>query len=146
MRDRPFQYWLRHLVLLIAAVGLVLGAARGALARVLLVTASVAVVGASFALLGYILIELLRAGPSGAVGAADWVARLPGNLRQRRFERRLAQLRRGFSSKRILALLGPPARIQGFGDRIYWSYEIADQCYTVSLDPKKLVACRPRSM
>jgi hypothetical protein len=67
------------------------------------------------------------------------MVRLPITVRQYFFEWRMARLRRGNPSQRVRRLLGVPARVDGFGDRLYWSYRVAGQRYTVSLDPRRVL-------
>jgi hypothetical protein len=140
MAKTSFQYRLWDLMLVVASAALVLGAARGEMARQVLIVASLAtvlVVGAGLMWLAFVLVF------EGAAAARQWawtLARLPFRLRQLLFERRLARLRPGHPAQRVRRLLGSPRKVEGFGDRLYWSYRIAGRRYTVSFDPRKLVA------
>jgi hypothetical protein len=137
MAARPFQYSIRRLLGVVAGIALVLGAASGAPARWLLMGLCVALVFLA-AILLLCFAPLL--GYAAALGLARGVARVPFRVRRSLFERRLGRLRPGNSFHRVCSLLGAPGRIDGFGDRIYWSYRVAGRRYTVSLDPRRLVA------
>ena len=138
MAARSFQYSIRRLLVVVAGSALVLGAACGAPARWLLVGLCVALVAFAAALTLFWFVPLL--GYAAALGLARGVARVPFRVRRSLFERRLGRLRPGNSSVRVRSLLGLPGRVDGFGDRIYWSYRVAGRRYTVSLDPRRLLA------
>ena len=133
-----FQLWTLHVA--VACVALVLGAAHGDLVRVLLAATSLAFVAAmAFGLLCVAVVFLFQ-GASEAGQCALWLVRSPLLARQVLFERRLKRIRPGTTSQFVRSVLGAPARVDGFGDRLYWSYRIAGQRYTVSFDPRRLVA------
>ena len=140
MSDQRFQFplWLLHVA--VACVALVLGASQGRLVRVLLVVCSAAfVVAMALGFAAVAAVFMIR----GAVAAGRltlWFVRTPVLARQVLFERRLARIRPGNSSQSVRRVLGAPWRVDGFGDRLYWSYRIAGQRYTVSFDPRRLVA------
>ena len=137
MTDGRFQYRLSDLLLLVAVVALVLGVVLSGLVR--LVLSSLALVVAVLILVAAGVVGL-SAAAAVAIGWVYWIARSPVRLRQLLFERRWARLRPGQSSQRVRGLLGAPRRVDGFGDRLYWSYRVAGQRYTISFDPRKLVA------
>ena len=139
MAERPIQFRLWNLLLVVACSALILGAARGAPARVLLVAGSVAVVLLAPAVLASLCLLHAPGATVAGVRLVRAVVGLPWSLRQRQFERRLARLRPGTSFRRVQKLLGSPARVDGFGDRTYWCYKVAGRRYAVSLDPRKLV-------
>src|SRR5262245_27402314 len=140
MRVERFQYRLWSLHVVVACVALILGAALGGLARdaivisgllfILLMAAGLICVCAAVACQGVVMaLRLVLA-----------MARIPTLARKATFEWRLARIRPGNTSHLVRRLLGAPARVDGFGDRLYWSYRIADRRYTVSFDPRRLVA------
>ena len=133
-----FRLWTLHLV--VACVALVLGAAQGDLVRVLLMVTSVVFVAAmAIGLLG-VGIVFLFLGAAEAGQCAWWLVRSPVLARQVLFERRLKRIRPGTTSQFVRSVLGAPSRVDGFGDRLYWSYRIAGRRYTLSFDPRRLVA------
>ena len=140
MSERPFQYRLLDLHVAVACVALVLGAAMGGIARMLLVCASAVFVVLMAGGLASLAVVFLFEGAAEAWCWACWFGRLPFLIRQVLFERRLARVRPGQTSERVQSLLGSPWRVDGFGDRLYWSYRVAGQRYTVSFDPRRLVA------
>jgi hypothetical protein len=133
-----FRLWTLHLV--VACVALVLGAAHGDVVRVLLMVTSGAYVAAMAVGLICVGIVFLFQGAAEAGQCAWWLVRCPALARQVLFERRLKRIRPGTTSQFVRSVLGAPARVDGFGDRLYWSYRIAGQRYTVSFDPRRLVA------
>jgi hypothetical protein len=133
-----FQLWTLHVA--VACVALVLGAAHGDLVRVLLTVASLVFVAAMAIGLVCVAVVFLVWGASEAGQCAWWLIRSPLLARQALFERRLKRIRPGTTSQCVRSVLGAPARVDGFGDRLYWSYRIAGQRYTVSFDPRRLVA------
>jgi hypothetical protein len=135
-----FQYRLWNLHVAVACVALVLGAALGGLARVVLTVASVVFVGLMTVGLFCVLVLFMFYGTVSAARCAFRIGLLPLWARQVVFERRLARIRPGNTSHLVRRLLGAPARVDGFGDRLYWSYRVAGQRYTVSFDPRRLVA------
>ena len=140
MTQGRFQYRLSDLMLLVACVGFVLGVVVGGVAHVVLLVATSCVLVCSVVALASLAVVGLCAGTEAAMRGAFWIARSPFRLRQLLFERRWSRLRPGQSSQRVRGLLGVPRRVDGFGDRLYWSYRVAGQRYTVSLDPRKLVS------
>ena len=128
-----FQFGLGHVLLMVACVAFVLGAAQGSIARDFILGCSMGVVLLAPAVLLLVTVALGREAAAAGV-------RIPGKLRRGMFQRKLARLRPGVSSHRVRTLLGSPARVDGFGDRTYWCYKIAGQRFVVSLDPRKLVA------
>ena len=88
----------------------------------------------------YVSVVFLFLGAADAGQCALWLIRSPLLARQVLFERRLKRIRPGTTSQFVRSVLGAPARVDGFGDRLYWSYRIAGQRYTVSFDPRRLVA------
>jgi hypothetical protein len=140
MSERAFQYRLRDLHVAVACVALVLGAAVGGLARVLLVSASAIFVVLMAGALLCLAVVFLFEGAGEAWRWTCWSGRLPFWIRQAWFERRLARVRPGQTSQRVKRMLGTPWRVDGFGDRLYWSYRVSGQRYTVSFDPRRLVA------
>ena len=140
MREGSFQFSLWSMHVAVACVALVLGAALSGPVRLLIVCLSfgfVLLMGGAFVCVGLVFV---LDGAKSAGHLAEWLVRSPLLVRQYFFERRLARLRPGNSSQRVRNLLGSPIRVEGFGDRLYWSYRIAGQRYTVSLDPRRLVA------
>lgn len=138
-RERfQFRLWTLHVV--VACVALVLGAAHGDLVRMLLTATSVVFVAAMAVGLLCVGVVFLFQGAAEAGLCARWLVRSPVLARQVLFERRLKRIRPGNSSQFVRSILGAPARVDGFGDRLYWSYRIAGQRYTVSFDPRRLVA------
>lgn len=140
MATRRLQYRLWELLAIIAGVALVLGSARGGFARTLLIGACQLFVVFSVGYLASVAVVSLGGDSSAAIRWTGQCARLPLRLWQARFERRLSRLRPGNSSQIVRQLLGSPKRVDGFGDRLYWSYRVAGQRYTVSFDPRRLVA------
>ena len=137
MPRQKFQYSLWDLILLVASAALVLGLACGRMVRSVAAFAIAVLLGAALAWLGIVLLL------EGAVAARRWaglLVRLPFRARQLWFERRLGRLRPGAATQWVRSLLGVPRRVDGFGDRLYWSYRVAGHRYTVALDPRKLVA------
>ena len=135
-----FQYRLSDLLLLVACVALVLGAVLGELVRLVLFVASLMTLGIAVFVLVGLGVVALGALAEAVVRWVYWMSRLPFRLRQLLFERRWARLRPGQPSERVRGLLGIPRRVDGFGDRLYWSYRVAGRRYTVSFDPRNLVA------
>ena len=140
MSQGRFQFRLWTLHVAVACVALVLGAAYGDLVRVLLMATSVAFVAAMAVGLVCVGVVFLFQGAAAAGQCARWLVHVPVLARQVIFERRLKRIRPGNTSQFVRSVLGAPARIEGFGDRLYWSYRIAGQRYTVSFDPRRLVA------
>jgi hypothetical protein len=136
VRNQSFQFGLWTLHFLVLAVACVLGAAQGQATRAIVVAAC----GLAVLLIACWLAVCLVAGAAQASRSVAWVGRAPFRLFQLLFERRLAGLRMGTPSTRVRRTLGRPARIDGFGDRLYWSYRVAGNRYAVSLDPRKLAA------
>ena len=133
-----FRLWTLHVV--VACVALVLGAAHGDFVRWLLMATSVAFVAAMAVGLLCVGVVFLLQGAAEAGRCAWWLVRSPVLARQVLFERRLKRIRPGNTSQFVRHVLGSPVRVDGFGDRLYWSYRIAGQRYTVSFDPRRLVA------
>jgi hypothetical protein len=140
MSDRQFQYRLWTLHVAIACVALVLGAAMGGLARVVLAVSGLIFVLSMAGVLFCGLVVLAWYWAVAAARCAGRIGRLPMLARQAVFERRLARIRPGNTSHVVRRLLGAPARVDGFGDRLYWSYRMGGRRYTVSFDPRRLVA------
>jgi hypothetical protein len=131
-----FQYRLWTLHVVVACAALVLGAALGGLARVVIVASGLFFVALMTAAFACVLVAAATAITRGMIQ----FARIPGRARQAAFEWRLARIRPGNTSHLVRRVLGAPARVDGFGDRLYWSYRIAGRRYTVSFDPRRLVA------
>src|SRR2546422_553270 len=106
--ERPFQYRLWDLLLVVACAALVLGVAQGGPARVFLIGASLAVILVSVLYLAILSVVLVLEGSGTATQWACWTVRLPFRVRQMLFERRLARLRPGNSSQQVRGLLGRP--------------------------------------
>ena len=140
MSQGRFQFRLWTLHVAVACVALVLGAAYGDLVRVLLMVTSVVFVAAMAIGLACVVVVFMFMGAADAGQCALWLIRSPLLARQVLFERRLKRIRPGTTSQFVRSVLGAPARVDGFGDRLYWSYRIAGQRYTVSFDPRRLVA------
>jgi hypothetical protein len=140
MRTEHFQYRLWSLHVTVACVALVLGAALGGLARVVLALSSLIFVAVMAAALLCGLLVILCYGAAAITRGVVRVGQLPVSARQVVFERRLARIRPGNTSQLVRRLLGAPARVDGFGDRLYWSYRMGGRRYTVSFDPRRLVA------
>jgi hypothetical protein len=140
MPTGSFQYrlWLLHVA--VACVALVLGSALGGLARVFLAVSSVVFIAFMVSLLLCSAVMLIGPGAAAATRCAYSIGRLPLRARQAVFERRLARIRPGNTSGLVRRMLGAPASVAGFGDRLYWSYRVAGRRYTVSFDPRRLVA------
>lgn len=140
MSEGRFQYRLWSLHVAVACVALVLGAAQGGIARVLLLVASAAFVAGMSVWLFCAMVIFLIYGAAAAGRWTMWLGQVPGLARQLLFERRLSRVRPGNTVQFVRRLLGSPARVDGFGDRLYWSYRVAGHRYTVSFDPRRLVA------
>jgi hypothetical protein len=140
MPRHAFQYRIGDLLWVVTCVALILGAAQGWLARGLLIAASFGLVLLATLMIAYSGLTWLFHRTGAAAHLAAGVARLPSRARQLYFERRLSRLRPGHSALRVRSLLGSPVRIDGFGDRLYWSYRVAGRRYTISLDPRRLVS------
>ena len=108
MYEGRFQYRLWSLHVVVACVALILGAAQGGIARILLLILSAAYVAVtSICLLCVMVIFLLY----GAAAAGCWTMRLahvPGLARQVLFKRRLSRIRPGNTSQVVRKLLGSP--------------------------------------
>ncbi len=140
MSKERFQFRLLTLHVAVACAALVLGAAHGGLARVLLIAGCFAFVAAVVVAMGCVLVVFAFQGAVAAGRLSLWLVRLPLLARRSIFERRLARIRPGNTCQAVHHLLGAPGRVDGFGDRLYWSYRVAGQRYTVSFDPRRLVA------
>ena len=140
MSQGQFQFRLWTLHVAVACVALVLGAAFGDLVRVVLMVTCVGFVAAMAIGLFCVGVVFVFQGAADAGQCAVWLIRVPLCARQALFERRLRRIRPGTTSQCVRSVLGAPARVDGFGDRLYWSYRIAGQRYTVSFDPRRLVA------
>ncbi len=140
MFERRIQFTLWTVHVAIACVAIALGVALGGPARALVVVttgvfALVMLAGVTW-LGGVFLLE----GAAAAWQWARWAARLPFMARQALFSRRMARLRLGNPAQRVRRVLGTPWRVDGFGDRLYWSYRVGGQRYMVSLDPRRVAA------
>jgi hypothetical protein len=140
VRDRPFQFGLWTLHLLVLAVACVLGVAQGPVTRAIVVGTCGLLVLFIACWLACFAVVFLLSGGAEARQSVEWVRRAPLRVYQSLFERRLAGLRLGARSQRVRRALGRPLRIDGFGDRLYWSYRVAGHRYAVSLDPRRLAA------
>jgi len=139
MNGRRIQFGLWSLHVAVALVAVALGAVLGGPVRAAIIAASIVFALAMLACMIGIAWLFLIEGGATAWEWLCWLVRLPMLARQRLFERKLARLRRGNPSDRVRRLLGSPRRVDGFGDRLYWSYSIAGERYMVSLDPRRFV-------
>jgi hypothetical protein len=139
MQQGRYQFSLWALHVGVAAVAIVLGAMLGGPVRLLIACASGAFALVMFGCLLWLFgVAMLEGAPT----AWQWACRLvrsPSVVRQMFFEWRMRRLHRGNPSRRVRRWLGAPRRVDGFGDRLYWSYRIAGQRYTVSLDPRRVL-------
>ncbi len=146
VRDQPFQFGLWTLQLLLLAVACVLGVTQSQFARAIVVGACLLVLLTGLLVLltacwlACLAVVFIAADAAEARRCVASVGRAPFRVYQLLFERRLARLRMGAPARRVRRVLGRPARIDGFGDRLYWSYRIAGHRYAVSLDPRRLAA------
>ena len=140
MQVERFQYRLLSLHVVVACVALILGAALGGLARQVLVVSGLMFILFMAAVWICVCVVVAYYGAIGVTRLVVGIGRIPMLARKVSFERRLARIRPGNTSHLVRRLLGAPARVDGFGDRLYWSYRIAGRRYTVSFDPRRLVA------
>jgi hypothetical protein len=120
-----------HFLALVAVCAVVFSAVTGGVGRSILAAAAI----------GFVIVGAL--GAAVGVGALMWplrlLARVPGQVRHAWFERNWAQLARGQWASVVQRALGRPQRIDGWGDRTYWSYHVAGRRYVVALDPRRLI-------
>jgi hypothetical protein len=140
MRVMRFQYRLWSLHVVVACVALVLGAGLGGLARHALVVSGVLFIALMATGFLGVCAVITCYGAVVATRSGFGIVLIPTLARQAAFEWRLARIRPGNPSHLVRRKLGAPARVDGFGDRLYWSYRIAGRRYTVSFDPRRLVA------
>lgn len=140
MQKRALQFELWQALVFVTCVALVLGAAFDEFPRQMVTVAAGGFAVTTLAWLVWLFGTIPLAETPGGENWIGGVARFPFRVRAWRFERRLSRLRRGNPSNWVRSVLGSPPRVEGFGDRLYWSYRVGGRRYTVSFDPRRLLA------